>query len=331
MKKRVWIDCRPWSKKKVLTALENGADAVIVPSGKSALVKKLGRLKTVAPDGDFKLGKNVIEVKIEGKKDEVRALALSKSKTVIVSTRDWKIIPLENLIAQSEAIMAEVDSFSSAKTALGILEKGVAGVVVKSNVLSLIKSIISLVKSERERLDLEPVKIMEIKELGMGDRVCVDTCTNMNLGEGILVGNTSSAFFLVHAESVENPYVAPRPFRVNAGGVHAYVLLPEGKTAYLSEFSIGDEVLLVNHRGKTQIGVIGRTKVEKRPLLLIKAGKRRKAVSLILQNAETIRLVRPSGRPVSVVELKKGDEVLAYFEEGGRHFGVKVKESIVEK
>ena len=57
----------------------------------------------------------------------------------------------------------------------------------------------------------------------MGDRVCVDTCANMGLGEGMLVGNSSGGLFLVHAESLENPYVAPRPFRVNAGPVHAYI------------------------------------------------------------------------------------------------------------
>ena len=67
----------------------------------------------------------------------------------------------------------------------------------------------------------------------MGDRVCVDTCTVMGTGEGCLVGNSSQALFLVHAESIENPYVSPRPFRVNAGPVHAYIMAPGGKTRYL--------------------------------------------------------------------------------------------------
>jgi 3-dehydroquinate synthase II len=56
-----------------------------------------------------------------------------------------------------------------------------------------------------------------------------------------------------------------------------------------------------------------------------------KEVSLILQNAETIRLTKPSGKPVSVVKLAKGDKVLGYTEEGGRHFGFKIKETINEK
>ena len=60
--KKVWIDCRPWSKKKVLAALESGADAVIVPAGKSREVKKLGRLQTVGPDGDLRPGRDVVEI-----------------------------------------------------------------------------------------------------------------------------------------------------------------------------------------------------------------------------------------------------------------------------
>ena len=85
--KKVWIDCRPWSKKKVLTALENGADAVIVPRGKSKAVKKLGRLKTVGLDGDLKLGKDVIEIEIKEQADEDTILSLGRDTTVIVSGR----------------------------------------------------------------------------------------------------------------------------------------------------------------------------------------------------------------------------------------------------
>jgi len=147
----------------------------------------------------------------------------------------------------------------------------------------------------------------------------------------MLIGNYSNAFFLVHSESVENPYVEPRPFRVNAGAVHAYILMPGGKTKYLDELKTGDEVLIVNSRGETFVSTVGRLKIEKRPMLNIVADVAGKDVSLILQNAETIRLTRPSGEPVSVVQLSKGDKVLGYTEEGGRHFGFKIKETINEK
>ena len=329
--KTVWIDCRPWSKKKVIAALEAGADAVIVSAGMSSAVKKLGRMRTVAVDGDIRLGRDVAEITLRGKADEIASLGLSRGRTVIVSCPDWTVIPLENLVAQSEAIMAAVKNRSAARTALGILEKGVAGVVVRSDDPAAIAGIVRLVKTPREKLELTPVRVTEIRELGMGDRVCVDTCTAMGIGEGMLVGNAGSALFLIHSESVENPFVRPRPFRVNAGALHAYTMVPGGKTVYLSELSSGDEVLIVDYRGRIQPALVGRVKAEKRPMLLVRAGRGKREASLVLQNAETIRLVRPSGKPVSVAQLKKGDEVLVRFEGGGRHFGIKVKESIVEK
>jgi 3-dehydroquinate synthase II len=165
----------------------------------------------------------------------------------------------------------------------------------------------------------------------MGDRVCVDTCTSMVKGQGMLVGNSSSAMFLVHAETVSNPYVAPRPFRVNAGPVHAYTKVPGGKTRYLSELSAGDRVLIIDFKGNATIGAVGRLKIEKRPLMLVKATVKEKEVTTILQNAETIRLTSPDGSPISIVKLGPGDKVLVAVEIGGRHFGHKIDETITER
>jgi 3-dehydroquinate synthase II len=130
---------------------------------------------------------------------------------------------------------------------------------------------------------------------------------------------------------VDNPYVSQRPFRVNAGAVHAYVQVPGGRTRYLSELEAGDEVLAVNHEGQADIAVVGRVKIEKRPLLLVTAEAAGRTLTTVLQNAETIRLTAPDGSPVSVVDLKVGHEILVVLEEGGRHFGHKIEESIVEQ
>jgi len=165
----------------------------------------------------------------------------------------------------------------------------------------------------------------------MGDRVCLDTCTEMKPGQGMLIGNTSSGFLLVHAETIETPYVETRPFRVNAGAVHAYVLAPEGRTRYLSELAIGDPVLVVGYDGSVETAYLGRCKVEKRPMMLVEADVEGRMVSLVLQNAETIRLTRPDGSALSVAALKPGDVVLAHLAEGGRHFGMKVQETLTER
>lgn len=330
--KKVWVKVIPWDKQKVISSLESGVDALIVPEGLSPKVKELGVIKTVAKDGDIKLGEDVVEFEIKTKQDEETALKLSRSKMLILKMKDWTIIPLENLIAQTEGLMVEVKDASEAKTAVQILEKGVDGVVLETKDLNEIRKVAQLIKGSSEELKLEIVRIKKTEPLGMGDRVCIDTCTNMQLGDGMLVGNSSSAMFLVHSESIENPYVETRPFRVNAGAVHAYTLLPGGKTKYLSELKAGDESLIVRTNGQTQVAIVGRIKVERRPLMLVEGStKEGKKVSLILQNAETIRLVGSDGKPKSVVELEENSEVMGYLAEGGRHFGIKVDETIVEK
>jgi 3-dehydroquinate synthase II len=329
--KKLWVNAPKWDKKIITTALESNADAVMVPKGFSGKVKELGLIKTIGPDGDLKLGKDVIIVTINSKDDEKRALSESKSKLVIIKTKDWAIIPLENLIAQTKGIIAEVKNSTEAKTALETLEKGVDGVLLSTSNPSEIKKVAQLIQKSTEEIPLIKAKITNIKAIGTGDRVCIDTCTNMGVGQGMLIGDSSSGMFLVHSESVENPYVAQRPFRVNASAVHAYIRVPGGKTKYLSELKTGSETLIVDAKGNTEVAIVGRTKVEKRPLMLLEALANSKKISLILQNAETIRLVKPNGKPYSIVKLKKGDEVLAYTEEAGRHFGVKIKETIIER
>ena len=89
--------------------------------------------------------------------------------------------------------------------------------------------------------------------------------------------------------------------------------------------------LVVNFEGKSYPAVVGRAKIEKRPLAIVEAEENGETVSVILQNAETICLTQPSGTAVSLVDLKKGSEVLVYREKTGRHFGVPVEETILER
>jgi len=113
--------------------------------------------------------------------------------------------------------------------------------------------------------------------------------------------------------------------------VHAYIRVPGGKTRYLSELVAGDSVLCVDHQGRAQEAIVGRMKIERRPLLLVTAETDAGEVTTVVQNAETIRLTTPNGEPRSVVALEKGSEVLVAIESAGRHFGHKVEETIWEK
>jgi 3-dehydroquinate synthase II len=327
--KQFWVDVRPWNKNIATTAIESGADALVVD--KADDVRRLGRITTVAPDGDLKPGTDVAEVAITDKKSENKAAAIKDKKFVIVTTSDWTVIPLENLVAQSDRIIAVVRDVNEAELALNVLEKGVLGILLRTTDPAVVKSVAGLIKTETAEVGLVQFTVTKIQPLGMGDRVCVDTCSMLSDGEGMLMGNTSSAMLLVHAETLENPYVAPRPFRVNAGAVHAYILMPDGKTAYLSDLNIGGKVLVSDAKGSAHTAIIGRTKIERRPLLLVEAEADGSKVSLILQNAETIRLVGENGEAISVVSLATGDRVMGCVLEGGRHFGMAVKETIREK
>lgn len=343
MKKIIWVRAdgeKPWDarKKLVTTALESGADAVWVNAGEEEKVRTLGRISVISngKNADLVVGKDVFAKQIHSKEDEQEIVREGRRRShVVVDARDWKIIPLENIIAglqnQKAKIIVEVAGENEAKTALETLEVGSDGVLINGNP-GVIKKTVSVVEElTSQKLKLTPVAITNIKSVGMGDRVCVDTASMFSVGEGMLVGSASNALFLVHSETIETDYVASRPFRVNAGTVHAYTILPNGKTTYLSELKAGDEVLAVNFKGKTRKMVLGRSKIEKRPLLLIEAQAGDAKITTLLQNAETILLTKKSGKPISVAKLKAGDEVLAYLEEGGRHFGMRVKESIREK
>ena len=333
--KAVWINAEPWSRELITLALESGADAVIVPEGYTERTHALGRIKTVAPDGDMKLGKDVVIVEVSNKAEEQRVAKMPPEQIVVLRMRDWKVIPIENVLAQRGGVFVEVQSAEEAKLMTGILEKGVDGVVLKSQDFNEVKKTVAAVKAISEKVPLVTAKITRIVQLGMGDRVCVDTCTEMSAGEGMLAGNASDAFLLVHSETIPSPYVATRPFRVNAGALHAYMLVSGSKTPYLSDLHSGDTVLIVNSKGETQQAFVGRIKIERRPLLLVVAEasveKGTREIGLVLQNAETVRLMRPDGGSLSVAAAKPGDEVLAFLTEGGRHFGMKVRETLTER
>ncbi len=254
---------------------------------------------------------------------------------VIVEVKDWKIIPLENIIAKLHKIHTKIFALArnpkEVRKMFSILEVGVDGVIFEVSSVNEVRE--ALVYLGSRNYELKTAKIIEIKEIGDGERVCVDTASMLHRGEGMLIGNRSNFMFLVHNESVGSSFTSPRPFRVNAGAVHCYTLSPDGTTKYLSEVEAGTEVLILDTKGKARRVTVGRSKIERRPMLMIKAKAGGEVGGIIAQDAETIRFVKPNGRLVSVTHLKKGDSVLAYAKTAaGRHFGMEVTdEYILEK
>lgn len=324
MKKKIYFKAVPFDKKMVTLALESGVDAILAEKKDLEKISVLGRTEVLDIEG-FNF------VNISRKQDEQSAVDLVKSGEKVVLSRDVEIIPVENILAQVSDVGMVADSMSDLETALGILEKGVSYVVVDKGCAQVLKQMVKKVKQDKGKVDIVPGKITEISPIGLGHRVCVDTISLLHTGQGMLVGNSSAFTFLVNAETEPNPYVAARPFRINAGAVHSYACLPEDKTAYLEELSPGNEVLIVANDGSSFSAVVGRVKTEIRPMLLITAESQGSRGSVILQNAETIRLVSKDGKPVSVVKLKVGDEVLCRPDKAGRHFGMRIHEEIREE
>ena len=176
---------------------------------------------------------------------------------IILVATDWTIIPLENIIADLQKenvnIIAAVKNADDAKVAMETLEVGTDGVIFEPKEFAQIKDIANLIDElSTESYCLKDLTITNVEPVGSGDRVCIDTTTMMKPGEGMLIGSYSKAMFFIHSESLESEYVASRPFRVNAGPVQAYVMVPGNKTRYLSELETGDEVLIVDKDGKTK-------------------------------------------------------------------------------
>ena len=211
--KKLWVKIIPFNKNIATTALESGAEAVVLPDGHSEKMRQLGKIKTVERDGDLRRGVDVEFVDIASKSDENRAAAVSVDKTLVLRMLDWTIIPIENLLARrGKNIMVEVKNSEQAKLMVEILEKGVDGVVLDTTDINEVIRTAEIINTMSEKITLAEATIKTVKQLGMGDRSCLDTCTQMAVGEGMLVGNTASGFFLVHSESIDNPYVASRPF-----------------------------------------------------------------------------------------------------------------------
>ncbi|MCE5296913.1 MAG: 3-dehydroquinate synthase II [Euryarchaeota archaeon] len=324
-------------KKVVTTALEAGLVDILVREEDKELLR-LGRFDAIIVRGDElyedgKLTGKMIEI---NRPDDLAKASALKGKVdyLLIAANDWKVIPLENLIAEFQrsntSIIAGARTPEDAKVFSETLEVGVDGIAIEPTDASKIADFKDISIAATGKMDLSAVKITKITPIGIGDRVCIDTCSLLKVGEGMLVGSQSSCMFLIHSESLESAYVAARPFRVNAGPVHAYVMCANGRTKYLSEIRGGDELLAVRSSGETRPVVVGRAKVEVRPLLIIEVDAEGRKHSIILQNAETIRVCTKDG-PVSVSDLKVGQEILAKLEAGGRHFGHAIEETINER
>ena len=289
-------------------------------------------LSVLRQDGQSVTG-GYVEIRDQRYEAFAEAVAATAEYTIVVG-EDWQIIPLENLIARigdETTLVAGVQTAAEAQTAFETLEIGADAVLLDTDDPDEIRATVETRDTvDREQLELEFAEVTAIEQTSAADRVCIDTASLLADTEGMLVGSMSRGLFFVHAETDDSPYVDPRPFRVNASAVHAYIRGPSGETRYLSELTSGDTVQVVDTDGETREAVVGRVKIEQRPMFRIEARIDGTAVETLVQNAETIKLHTRDGRR-AVTELNQGDAVLLYHEDTARHFGEAVEETVIER
>lgn len=318
-------------------------DATTVPADAMADVeaaaKRVGCERILGDDGD------VLRVTIRTAEDQETAAVAPG--VVAIDSDDWTIIPLENLIAARRdrpgTLFAIAKNAEEALLFRDTLDIGVHGILLQPQSAQDVVASDAALRQRGARPDdspidapdrpfLEAATLTRIEDAGVGDRVCVDCTSTFNDGEGLLVGSTARGFALVHAETIQTDYVNARPFRVNAGAIHSYLLGPEDRTQYLSEAAAGKTVLAVARDGATRTLTIGRAKIERRPhTLVVWETDDGRTGNAVLQTAETIRLVDPDGAVVSVTDLAPGQRIMVHTELAARHFGMAVKEKLIEQ
>lgn len=245
-------------------------------------------------------------------------------------------IPLELFIARLEdgdtVLLRRTQTATETEVAFGVLEKGSDGVLFSGVDPNEIITVANLLNQASETaINLKPLQVTLIRHIGMGWRSCIDTTGLMNQEEGMLVGSTSAGGILVCSETHYLPYMNLRPFRVNAGAVHSYIWMPNHTAGYLTELEAGSKVLCANWKGTVRELTVGRVKTEIRPLLLIKGEIDGKELNVIVQDDWHIRLMGADGQPKNATMVKPGDALLGYLCRQGRHVGISVTETILER
>ncbi|MFE9647988.1 3-dehydroquinate synthase II family protein [Streptomyces sp. NPDC006365] len=249
----------------------------------------------------------------------------------VIHFADPTKIPLEIVLAAADSadgkLVTVVDDLEEAAIVFDVLERGSDGILYAPRSADEVFALARLLEATTPQLELSTLTVESIRHVGLGDRVCVDTCSHFDEDEGILVGSYSSGFVLCCSETHPLPYMPTRPFRVNAGALHSYTLGPDNRTSYLSEVGSGSALLAVGADGRTRRVVVGRAKLESRPLLEIRThAEDGQLVSLTVQDDWHVRVLGPGGKVLNVTELQTGDELLGYLARDKRHVGLPIGE-----
>jgi 3-dehydroquinate synthase II/3-amino-4-hydroxybenzoic acid synthase len=333
VKKDMYEGLKAPRKIKLAVEVENIADIKMFPKEIIIFSEQVEVLKKAKKQGF----RTALYRRIEQKENLESAWkdGMRENFLVVELTSDTNI-PLELLIARLQPVetvlLKQVTTFADAEVAFGVMEAGSDGIVVKSEDIGEIGKFDKfMAKEEIGKVELVKAKVVDVEHVGMGFRSCIDSTDIMKKNEGMIIGSTSNGGLLISSETHFLPYMELRPFRVNAGAVHSYVWAPGNMTSYITELKAGKRVLCVDTEGNTREVVVGRSKIEKRPLLKIEVEAGGVSINAIVQDDWHIRIFGGKGEPMNASTIKKGDELLAYVSPGARHVGIKIDEFIEEK
>jgi 3-dehydroquinate synthase II/3-amino-4-hydroxybenzoic acid synthase len=255
---------------------------------------------------------------------------------LVLEFTDSTNIPLELILARTQntstTIIKMVRTLEDAIIAFGVMEKGSDGVLISTESMGEIVNVDKYMKKEKIiNMKLVSAKVTDVRHVGMGERACIDTSNLLKQNEGMIIGSTSSGGILVSSETHYLPYMDLRPFRVNAGAIHSYVWGADDMTPYISDLKAGAKLLCVDTEGNAREVIVGRVKIEVRPLLMICAEAEGVAINVIVQDDWHIRIFGSKGEVRNASEIKIGDELLGYICQSGRHVGIKIDENLTEK
>ena len=374
----LWIDLRaiPVNKRLPYLAAARNAKAEALLVAKDDAYAQRTDLAIITLDaknalrsGPKTVGKAIL---VRNAADQKRAA--EAQGVVLLIAQDWRVIPLENLIARRAdrpgTLFARASSTTEAVLFADTLQVGAHGIVLAPSKPQDIDQVHAELLARPVRpvgpqsglavaaaahqvpedvatsapaaktptssgpaigkglpasaVRLEMGSITSIEDGGTGDRVCIDTTSMLAEGEGILIGGTAASMVLVLAETATSKFIAPRPFRVNAGAVSNYVQAVDATTLYLSELTSGKRVNATTSDGRSREVTVGRAKIERRPHLLVRWEAPSGPGHVVLQTAETVAVAAADGTRLAVTRLKIGDRILVAPGPAARHAGTAV-------
>jgi 3-dehydroquinate synthase II len=359
----VWWDGRESDQWSNCFNLEEDVDVILVNAGeietltstsdrkKSCWMVQDGHRLIHSKEEDKTVG-IVVELQDAAGQEEAMA-ALGSVEWILVSSGGWKMIPAENLIAAAQSTGTKlafcVDQASDVGGLARALELGVDALCVPADASTeLCKAVLdaAIERNAEEDTAADTDTDTDIKTTPqivsgacwrhdtqgtvLADRICVDLVQSLQQEEGCWIGSSAKILALVLSEAAASQFVPTRPFRVNAGPVHSYILLADGTTKYLCELQAADQVQVYNTvTGDSRPVAVGRLKQEVRPCVLVELHSKdqHSAGQVFLQQAETVRLGQEGGESMRVTDLKVQNEpittesLLLRIQTTGTHIG----------